>query len=343
MTLQGSPFLHQPVRVADLMREVLLALLPGVLVFVWFVGFALVAQILLASVVALLAEALLLRLREKPLKPHLTDGSALVTAWLIALAFPPLSPWWLTTTGVLLAIVVAKQLYGGLGQNPFNPAMVAFTGCIVAFPAQMAHWPTLGLTAPLTEQLGVIFGVSAPLDALTGATPLSVIKASGGSGLYTSIQDILTQQSLSGAFAGKGWEWVATAYLVGGLWLLYRRVITWQAPLAFLGGMALLSFCFWQFDSAHYANPVFQLFSGGAMLGAFFIVTDPVSSCTTPRGKLIFGCGAGMLAYLIRVFGAFPDGIGFAVLIMNVCAPLIDRYTQPPVFGAKKGKGGGNA
>ncbi|MDR1648368.1 MAG: RnfABCDGE type electron transport complex subunit D [Zoogloeaceae bacterium] len=338
--MQYSPFLRQPLRIVDLMRQVLLALLPGIAVFTWFVGLALIVQILLASVVALLAEALLLRLRGKPLWPHLTDGSALVTAWLVALAFPPLSPWWLTTTGVLLAIVIAKQLYGGLGQNPFNPAMVAFTGCIVAFPAQMAHWPTLGLAAPFADQLDIIFGFVPPLDAFTGATPLSIIKTSGGSGLYTNIQDILIQQNLSGVFAGKGWEWVTTAYLVGGLWLLYRRVITWQAPLAFLGSMALLSFCFWLFDPAHYADPVFQLFSGGAMLGAFFIVTDPVSGCATPRGKLIFGCGAGVLAYLIRVFGAFPDGVGFAVLIMNVCAPLIDRHTQPPVFGAKKGDAG---
>ncbi|MDR2166093.1 MAG: RnfABCDGE type electron transport complex subunit D [Zoogloeaceae bacterium] len=334
----SSPYLHKPASIAGVMREVCLALLPGIFVYTAFVGAALFAQIAIASVTALAAEALFLKTRGNPVRPFLTDGSALVTAWLIALAFPPLSPWWLTVTGVLLAIVIAKHLYGGLGQNPFNPAMVAFAGCIVAFPALMAQWPAQGIAAPFGEQMRIILCLSPRMDALAGATPLSVIKASGAGDLYTDVREILVRQNLYGTFAGKGWEWVASAYLLGGLYLLYRRVITWHVPVAFLFGMAFVSLLFWRHDPMHYADPVFQLFSGGSMLGAFFIATDPVTGCTTPRGKLIFGCGAGVLAYLIRVFGAFPDGIGFAVLIMNLWAPMLDRFAQPPTFGERGGR-----
>jgi electron transport complex protein RnfD len=317
------------------MRQVCFALLPGIIVFSWQIGLALLVQILTASVAALVFEALLLRMRGRPVKRFVTDGSAIVTAWLIALTFPPLSPWWLTVTGVFLAIVIAKQVYGGLGQNPFNPAMVAFAGCIIAFPAFMSQWPSLGLSLSLAEQINVIFGFAPRLDALSEATPLSAIKATlKMESFYASIQELLTSQNLFGMFAGRGWEWVSTAYLVGGLFLLYRRVITWHVPAAFLLTILVVSGALWAYDQSRFASPLFHLFSGGVMLGAFFIATDPVSGCATPRGKLIFGCGAGLLAYLIRVFGVFPDGIAFAVLIMNIAAPVIDRHSQPPVFGA---------
>ncbi|MDR3323309.1 MAG: RnfABCDGE type electron transport complex subunit D [Zoogloeaceae bacterium] len=335
MKLISSPYLHQPVSIARLMRRVCLALVPGIVVFTWLIGPALLVQLLVASIVALGAEGLLLKLRGRPVQPFLSDGSALVTAWLIALTFPPLSPWWLTTVGVLLAIVVAKQLYGGLGQNPFNPAMVAFTGCLIAFPALMSQWPTQGLSFSFADQLEVIFGFAPRLDALTGATPLDAIKTAMKTEAFASIQELLISQHLYGIFAGRGWEWVSAAYLAGGAFLLYKRVITWHVPAAFLLCMGGLSALFWLYDPAHYADPVFHLFSGGAMLGAFFIATDPVSGCTTPRGKLIFGAGAGVLSYLIRVFGVFPDGIGFAILIMNLCAPMIDHFSQPAVFGSK--------
>jgi electron transport complex protein RnfD len=341
MKIVSSPYFHKPISIAWVMRQVCLALLPGIVVFTWMIGPALLTQLFVASVAALLAEGLLLKWRGKVVRPFLTDGSALVTAWLVALTFPPLSPWWLTVTGVFLAIVVAKQLYGGLGQNPFNPAMVAFAGCIIAFPALMSQWPSQGLSLSFMAQLEIIFGFSPRFDALTGATPLGAIKTAisqccQADSAYASIQDLLSSQELYGMFAGRGWEWVSTAYLAGGLFLIYKRVITWHVPVAFIFSMSLLSGLFWHYDPARFADPLFHLFSGGAMLGAFFIATDPVSGCATPRGKLVFGCGAGILAYLIRVFGVFPDGIGFAILIMNCCAPMLDRFSQPPVFGEKE-------
>ncbi|MDR2636938.1 MAG: RnfABCDGE type electron transport complex subunit D [Zoogloeaceae bacterium] len=336
MTPFSSPYLHRPVSIRRTMLLVLAALLPGIVIYIALIGPALILQLILASLAAITFEAIVLRMRGKSLRLRLGDCSALVSAWLIALTFPPISPWWLTVTGVFFAIVIAKQLYGGLGQNPFNPAMVAFAACIVAFPALMAQWPAQELTLPFAEQAKIILGFSPRLDAITAATPLDIIKTALKTPLmHDSIQELLISQNLYGTFAGRGWEWVTTAYLCGGLFLLIMGVITWHVPVAFLASMAAVSFLCWRIDASHFADPLFQLFSGGTMLGAFFIATDPVSGCATPRGKLIFGACAGLLAYLIRVFGGFPDGIAFSVLIMNICAPLIDFHSQPKVFSER--------
>ena len=295
------------------MLKVLIALLPGIAVYVWFFGAAILVQIALASAAALAGEAAMLRLRSKPVGLFLADGSALVTAWLIALTFPPIVPWWLTVTATLFAIAVAKHLYGGLGQNPFNPAMVAFCVSIIAFPALMSQWPAVGFT-DFAAQMQVVFQSQSAQDAVTMATPLD------------------------GNIGGKGWEWIALAYLAGGLWLLQQRVITWHVPVAFLGVLALIAGGFSLGNPDRYAGPVFHVVTGGAMLGAFFILTDPVSGATTPRGKLIFAAGVAILTWIIRTFGAYPDGMAFGVLLMNLCVPLIDMGTQPPVFGHKDGK-----
>ncbi|MCL2636076.1 MAG: RnfABCDGE type electron transport complex subunit D [Betaproteobacteria bacterium] len=341
MMFAHAPFILKDTSVGKVMAQVCLALLPGIAAYVWQIGAAILVQLLVASLAALLAEAAMLRVQKKPLGLFLSDGSAVVTAWLIALTFPPLAPWWLVATGTVFAIVIAKHLYGGLGQNPFNPAMVAFAVCIVAFPALMSQWPNPGLHLPLRDQIDIIFGLSSGLDALTGATPLDAMKTAlklgedGG-----KVAHLLANPEIYGAIAGRGWEWVAGGYLLGGLWLWQRRVITWHVPLAFIGALVAISGILCLYDPAQFAHPLFHLFSGGAMLGAFFVATDPVSGCTTPRGKLIFGAGAGLLAYLIRVFGGYPDGVAFAVLLMNLCAPLIDLLCRPPVFGMKDaGKG----
>lgn len=339
MNFPSSPYLLKPASVSRVMGEVCLALLPAVAVYAWLITPAILLQLLIASLTALAAEALLLKLRGQPLAPFLSDGSALLTAWLIALSLPPLSPWWLTVTGCLFAIVIAKQLYGGLGQNPFNPAMIAFAICIVCFPALMSQWPALADGASLGEQISLILGASRDIDAITGATVLDSLKTSlkleGAGHSVASLQ--AAQPEVFGQLAGRHWEWLGLAYLLGGIFLLWRRRISWQLPVAFLAAIALLATLFWLYDPARYASPLFHLFAGATLLGAFFIITDPVTACTTPRGKLIFAAGAGVLAYLIRVFGAYPDGVAFAVLLMNLCAPLIDQLTPPPIFGQKRG------
>lgn len=333
--MNNSPYSLKPASVQSVMLRVLLALLPGIAAYVWFFGAAILVQIALTSVTALAAEALILSLRGKPVMLFLTDGSALVTAWLIALTFPSIAPWWLTVLGTLLAIIVAKHLYGGLGQNPFNPAMVAFALMIVAYPSLMSQWPAVG-AADFTMQMSAIFG-SRELDAITMATPLDALRTA----LHTAdaratVAGVLGSGASFGNIGGRGWEWIAAAYLAGGLWLMQQRVITWHMPAAFLATLFAVAGLFFLFDPAQFAPPLFHVLTGGAMLGAFFIVTDPVSGATTPKGKLIFAAGVALLTWIIRTFGAYPDGIAFAVLLMNLSVPLIDMYTQPPVFGRKQ-------
>ena len=335
--LAPAPFFLKDVSVSQVMTQVCIALIPGIAAYAWLIGPAILVQLAIASLSALGAEALMLKLRDKPLALFLSDGSAIVTAWLIALTFPPLAPWWLIVLATAFAIVVAKHLYGGLGQNPFNPAMVAFAVCIVSFPALMSQWPSVGLQLTFKEQLDIILGLAPRVDALTGATPLDALKTALKLGeANVDVGQLLANQDIFGNFAGRGWEWVAGGYLLGGLWLWQRKIITWHVPLAFVGALTLISGALWLYHPTQFANPLFHLFSGGAMLGAFFIATDPVSGCTTPRGKLIFGAGAGLLAYIIRVFGGYPDGVAFAVLLMNLCVPLIDLLSQPPIFGMKE-------
>ena len=331
------PYLAANVSVRRVMLQVLAALVPGIAAYLWLIGPIVLVQIGIATAAALIAEAAMLRLLKRPLALFLGDGSAIVTAWLIALAFPPLAPWWLIVTGVFFAIVVAKHLYGGLGQNPFNPAMVAFAVCIVSFPALMSQWPPATLHTSFADQLSIVFGQMPRLDAITGATPLDALKtALKLSEGQATVTEITADTAIFGRIAGHGWEWVSLGYLLGGLWLWQRKIISWHLPLSFIAGIALISGALWLSNPGQFADPLFHLFSGGSMLGAFFIVTDPVSGSTTPRGKLIFGFSAGLLAYLIRVFGGYPDGVAFAVLLLNLCVPLIDLYTQPPIFGMKK-------
>jgi electron transport complex protein RnfD len=333
----NSPYIRLPVSVQAIMLKVLVALLPAIAAYVHFFGAAILVSIALASAAALAGEALMLRLRRKPVGLFLADGSALVTAWLIALAFPPIAPWWLIVAATLLAIVVAKHLYGGLGQNPFNPAMVAYCLMIVAFPSLMSQWPAPGHALDFAGQMHLVFGGERILDAVTMATPLDALRTAlhSSEGKTTVASALATSQGI-GFLGGKGWEWVALGYLAGGLWLMQQRVFTWHVPLTFIATLALVAGAFHLARPEHFASPLFHLFGGGAMLGAFFIATDPVSGATTPRGKLIFAAGAAAITYIIRVFGAFPDGVAFGILFMNICVPLIDMNTQPPIFGRKE-------
>jgi electron transport complex protein RnfD len=342
-----TPLISQPASVAQIMLKVLLALLPGIVLYVWYFGPAILVSIVLASLTALVTEALMLKLRNRPITPFLRDNSALLTGWLLALSIPPLAPWWLIVVGTAFAIAVAKHLYGGLGNNLFNPAMVGYAVLIISFPAQMTHWVAphgIGQDGPVLSELGftqqleyIFLGVlphSVTMDALTMATPLDNLKTHLHLG--QSVTQILNMP-IYGQIAGHGSEMVALGFLFGGLYLLASRIISWHIPVAFLGALFVIAGVFHLADPAHYVEPLFHWYSGAAMLGAFFILTDPVSSPTTNKGRLIYAVGAALLTYLIRVFGGFPDGVAFATLLMNICAPLIVLYTQPKVFG-KKGK-----
>lgn len=334
MPVPSSPYVLKDASVRGVMLRVLLALIPAIAVHAFIFGGAILVQIVISTLTALCAEALILKLRNKPIALFLTDGSAVVTAWLIALTFPAIAPWWLVVVGTLFAIVVAKHLYGGLGQNPFNPAMIAFAVCIVSFPALMSQWPAPQQT--FANQLARISG-SSSVDGISAATPLDTLKTNLKLHPDATVANIQMEHAQTfGTLAGNGNEWVALAYLLGGLWLIKARIITWHIPTAFLGSVGLISLLLWSYAPEQFASPIFHIFAGGTLLGAFFIATDPVSGATTPRGKLIFAAGAGVLVYVIRVFGGYPDGVAFAILLMNIAAPMTDHLTQPPIFGMKK-------
>lgn len=328
-----SPHLHGPAVVNKVMLQVMLALLPALGLHAWLFGGAILITVAIAATVALLSEALVLWLRDRPITPPLLDGSAVVTALLLALALPPLAPWWLTSVGVAFAIIFGKQLYGGLGFNPFNPAMVGYVVLLISFPREMTSWlsPTElregGMT--LAMSASAILGDS-PLDTLSGATPLDTLKTQLDMG--RTLEQIMAAP-LFGHLGGRGWELVNGMILLGGLWLLFKRVISWHVPVAMLGTLFVTAGLFHLINPAAYANPLFHLFAGGAMLGAFFIATDPVSGATSNLGRLLFGAGAGLLVFVIRSWGGYPDAVAFAVLLMNMVAPTLDYYTRPRVFG----------
>jgi electron transport complex protein RnfD len=332
----GAPHLPPKSRVASVMLQVLMALIPGVAAYCWYFGPGVLLQILLATLFALGFEALMLRLRGRPLKPFINDYSVVVTAVLFALCIPPSSPWWVSFTGMLFGVVFAKHLYGGLGQNPFNPAMVAFVVALICFPQAMTAWsPPLQLAdnpPGLYDSMIAIASGNLPgaWDTATQATPLDLMKNGIESG--SPVVDI-RRSEVFGTIGGLGWEWIAIGFALGGVFLLYRRIISWQVPAGVLGGAALFSLLFWLTGMENNPSPLDDLFSGALMLAAFFIATDPVSGCTSPRGRLIFGFGVGVITLIIRRWGGYPDGVAFAVLLMNMAAPLIDRYTRPRIYG----------
>ncbi|MGF1529287.1 MAG: RnfABCDGE type electron transport complex subunit D [Candidatus Competibacterales bacterium] len=329
-----APFVVPRPRVATVMARVLVALLPGIAALAAVFGWGVIVQVLWASALAWSLEAVLLWLRRRPLRPFLGDYSALVTAWLLAIALPPLAPWWVGAVGVVFAIAVAKHLYGGLGYNPFNPAMVGYCAVLVAFPREMIQWPVAGADPAfhLPAVLGAIFIESAGLDGFTGATPLDAARTHLVQ--YASFwADPLPPLWDGGP---KGWAWPALAFGLGGLWLVASGAASWRIPVAVLGSLGLLAALFHAIDPSRYASPLFHLVAGSGVVGALFIATDPVSASTTPRGRWLYGAGIGALIYAIRTFGGYPDGVAFAVLLMNSAAPTIDRHTQPRVFGAPR-------
>jgi len=330
-----SPHAKGPSRTQRVMLLVLAATLPGVIVLTWLYGAGTLINMAWACAAALGFEAAILKLRQRPVGFFLRDGSVLVTAVLLALALPPYSPWWLTLIATGCAVVFGKQLYGGLGQNPFNPAMIGYVVVLISFPVEMTTWPvphSVGLGAGLQHILGI---ASLP-DGWTQATALDVLKVNKSLTI-----DELWSNPAFGHFGGIGSEVVNLAFLAGGLFLLHKRLFSWHAPVGMLAALVVMSLVFWNGSgSDSNGSPLFHLLSGATMLGAFFIVTDPVSSATSPLGRLIFGVGVGIVVYVIRAWGGYPDGVAFGVLLMNLAAPTIDYYTRPRTYGHRKAERG---
>jgi len=333
----SSPHFHNNNSVTKIMLQVLYALVPGILIYIYLFGFGVAINILLAIVTALGCEAIMLAMRKRPIAPFITDGSAVITGVLLALSIPSIAPWWIIVLGTAFAIIIAKHLYGGLGYNPFNPAMVGYAMLLISYPKQMTQWPQSDASIGFTQSLELIFSDNASsqalADAVSGATPLDYLK--NQLGLSRDIPDIMANSEAFGIFGGSGFEWVSIAFLAGGLWLIKKKVIHWHIPAAMITALSAIALVFYAIDSNQYASPIFHIFSGATLLGAFFIATDPVSAATTAKGKIIYGACIGLLTYIIRTWGGFPDAIAFAVLLMNMSAPTIDYYTKPKTYGHK--------
>ncbi|MDO6766145.1 electron transport complex subunit RsxD [Agarivorans sp. 1_MG-2023] len=346
--LQSSPFVRKPLKTKTLMFWVMLCLLPGLLVQSLHFGIGTLVQVLLASTVSLVSESLVMVLRKRSVFSTLSDNSALVTGILIGLALPAYAPWWITVIGASFAILVVKHLYGGLGHNIFNPAMAAYVLLLVSFPVTMTSWmPPQSLlheTLTVADGLSLIFngytvdGFSikqiASIDGHTIATPLDEMKTQLTLG-FTSTE--IANNEVFGRFAGIGWQWINAAYLVGGIALVYLKVIRWHIPLAFLGTLLALSLLSSAIHPDHSIPTLLQLFSGATMIGAFFILTDPVSAATSNKGRIIYGSLVALLVFVIRNYGGYPDAVAFAVLLSNMAVPMIDHFTKPRVYGYGEG------
>lgn len=316
-----SPLEAPEDRLQQAMKRVLLAALPGLLTLFWLYGWGVLINLMLAIVTALMVEAAVLRLRRQPMQPTLSDGSALVSATLLAAALPPYCPWWLTVTAIASGLLFGKHVYGGVGRNPFNPAMLGFALAMVMFPQPMTHWPAHGLD--LTATFQQVFGAGQAPDAWAQATVLDSLRINKS----LTMDELFASNPAFGRFGGHGVEWVNLAFLAGGLFLLQRRVFGWHAPAGMLASLFVVSLLFWNGSgSDSQGSPLFHLLSGATMLGAFFIITEPVSGAKTALARLLFGVGVGLLTYLIRTWGGYPDGVAFAVLLMNLCVPVLERF-----------------
>ncbi len=323
--ISASPHVHSDRTSKKLMYDVVIALIPAFLVslYVFGIGALIVTAVAVAS--CLLFEYLI---QKYLLKSEITigDGSALITGVLLAFNLPSGLPIWMIIVGSLVAIGVAKMSFGGLGFNIFNPALVGRVFLLVSFPVQMTMWPT------------AVENNTTIADAVTGATPLGLIKEGLMVGeTMTNISANLPSNLdlLLGLTGGSIGEMSAIALLIGGIYLIVRKVITWHIPVTMLVTMAVMTGIFWIVDSESYASPVIHILSGGALLGAFFMATDLVTSPMTKKGMIIFAIGIAVITVVIRLFGAYPEGVSFAILIMNAFVPLINTYFKPRRFGSK--------
>ncbi|ANQ83600.1 RnfABCDGE type electron transport complex subunit D [Azoarcus olearius] len=340
MNAISSPHAHGARKVGRVMTLVMLALVPATLAGFWRFGWPAVYLWLVTLLSCLLAEAFSTRIRGIDTRRALFDGSAVLTGWLLALSLPPWAPWWIGALGGAFAIIVTKHLFGGLGQNLFNPAMAARVMLLISFPVEMTQWllPTPETLPGAIEALSITFGAGVP-DAMSSASLLGHVKSEATKG-------ILLGQSLTGHYSAAAFglgdrqgslgETSALLLLAGGVFLIFQRIITARIPLAFLAGVAAPAALASAIAPDLYLGPLTHLLSGGVMLAAFFIATDYVTSPSTPLGQWIFGIGCGLLTWIIRTWGAYPEGIAFAVMLMNATAPLIDQYTRPRIFGRSR-------
>ena len=322
LTVSPSPHIHSKDSTQKIMYRVVLAMLPALAWSVFAFGIG-ALRVTVIAVAACLAFEYAIQKFIMNVKPSINDGSALVTGILLAFNVPSNLPWWIVVIGSLASIGIAKMSFGGLGNNIFNPALVGRVFMLISFPVQMTSWP-------VNSQSGI--------DGVTAATPLSIIKEGISNG--TPISEISQHlpnaaQLFFGEVGGSLGEISAFLLLIGGIYMLFKKVITWHIPVSIIGTVFIFAGIFWLINPEVYINPVYHILTGGLMLGAIFMATDMVSSPMTPKGQIIYGVGIGIITILIRLFGAYPEGVSFAILIMNAVTPLINTYVKPKRFGGK--------
>jgi len=324
LLLSSSPHVHCGESIPIVMYNVFIALLPATIVGIYVFGMPALEIVLISCITAILTEYLWQKVFNKKITAF--DGSALVTGLLLAMNLPAASPWWVAVLGSFIAIIIGKQVFGGLGHNPFNPALVARVFLLISFPVQMTKW-----MKPVLDK-----SFLSP-DIITEATPLGLVKEE-----VMLHGKLVTAKSLSlfdlfvGNVGGCIGEVSALALIAGGIYLIYRGYVRWHIPVSFILSVFIITGIMWLINPNIYINPLFHVFSGGLMLGAFFMATDMVTSPITEKGMIIFGIGCGILTAVIRLWGGYPEGVSFAILLMNACVPIIDRYIKPKKFGYKK-------
>ncbi len=319
-----SPHDHAKDSVSKIMFGVVIAMIPALLVSVYFFGLDAIRVNLIAIAACIFFEWIIQKFLLKG-EVTITDGSAIVTGMLLAFNVPSNLPWWIIVIGAIVSIGVGKMSFGGLGNNPFNPALVGRVFLLISFPVQMTSWPKVQV---------LNFAMT---DAQTGATPLAIVKEGikNGESFSSIINNLPTSYSdmFFGQMGGSLGEISAIALIIGGLYMLYRKIITWHIPVSIIATVAIFTGILYGINPDKYADPLFHLLTGGLMLGAIFMATDMVTSPMTSKGMIIYGVGIGVITVLIRVWGAYPEGVSFAILIMNAFTPLINYYIKPKRFG----------
>ncbi|MFH0895730.1 MAG: RnfABCDGE type electron transport complex subunit D [Bacteroidota bacterium] len=329
LTVSPSPHIRDNMSVRKIMWTVVIALLPAFAVSVWYFGISALLIVLLSVGSCVTFEFLIQKLFFKEQTPSWTDGSAVITGLLLAFNVPSNLPVWMMMLGALFAIGIAKMSYGGLGKNPFNPALAARVFLLISFPVEMTSWPL-----PLQNRMVLT-------DAVTGPTPLGMVREgmTNGQTLGELMEKVPSHlDMLLGNMGGSLGEVSALAIIIGGLFLLIRRIISWHIPVSFLLTVFIFTAILHEQNAMIYADPIFHILSGGVMLGAFFMATDMVTSPMTKGGMLLFGLGCGLLTVVIRVWGIYPEGVSFAILIMNALTPLINKGFRPKRFAPEKTK-----